>query len=286
MSMQNAAFSGDEDSLLIGGGGMRLFCRWRHPSGPPRAVIVLVHGLCEHSGRYEEFARFFQERGYAFFAFDLRGHGHSGGRRGHARRLALMLSDLEQALMHVRSTYTDAAMVLYGHSLGGLLVAAHLVGDRSREIRAAVISSPWIRLAHTPPPLLVRMSAGLEKILPGVQVDSRIDPRELSRDTSVGEAYRADPLVHNRISARLFNEVLRAIETVRSGARNIAVPLLIMHGEADRITDPEASRRFAAAVGQNAVFRSWPDCRHELHHEIVRDEVLEYVSGWLSGILK
>ena len=286
MTMQNAAFTGDEDSLLIGGGGIRLFCRWRHPSGPPRAVIVLVHGLCEHSGRYEELAGFFQSQGYALFAFDLRGHGRSEGRRGHARRMGLMRSDLEQALMHVRSTYTDADIVIYGHSLGGLLVAAHLVGDRSREIRAAVISSPWIRLVLTPPPLLVRMSAVLEKIFPGVQVDSRIDPRELSRDASVGEAYRADPLVHSRISARFFNEVLRAIKTVRTGAHNIAVPVLIMHGEADRITDFEASRSFSASIGRQATFISWPECRHELHHEITRDEVLQSVSDWLNRILK
>ena len=284
--MQKASFTGDDDSLLIGGGGIRLFCRWRHPSGPPRAVIVLVHGLCEHSGRYEEFARFFQSQGYALFAFDLRGHGRSEGRRGHARRLGLMRSDLEQALMHVRSTYTDADMVLYGHSLGGLLVAAHLVRNRSREIRAAIISSPWIQLALPVPPFLVRFSAGLEKILPAVLFDSRIDPSELSRDASVGEAYRSDPLVHRNISARMFHEVTRTAESVCAGAHNIAVPVLIMHGAADRITDEDASRHFAAAAGRHATFRSWPDCRHELHHEIVGDEVLESVADWLSEILK
>jgi alpha-beta hydrolase superfamily lysophospholipase len=284
--MENAEFQGEDDALLTGCGGIRLYSRWWKPDRPPRAVLVLVHGLCEHSGRYGAFAEHFTGRGFAVFSFDLRGHGQSPGRRGHAARLDRMLGDLEEALMHVRATYPDAGIVLYGHSLGGLLTAAHLVRDRSFEIRAAVISSPWIRLALPPAPLLVRISALLEKILPGLQVDSRIDPRELSRDAAVGEAYRADPLVHRRISVRLYHEVLRAIKAVWSGAGNIAVPVLIMHGEADRITDANESRRLAEVLGENATFLAWPDCRHELHHETNSRKVLEAVSEWLEKVLK
>lgn len=284
--MENAEFNWEDEAPLTGEGGTRLYCRWWKPAGPPGVVLVLVHGLCEHSGRYLTFAEHFTGRGFAVFSFDLRGHGQSPGRRGHAARLDRMLGDLEEALMHVRATYPDADIVLYGHCLGGLLTAAHLVRDRSFEIRAAVLSSPWIRLVLTPPRLLVRISALLEKVLPGLQVDSRIDPQELSRDPAVGEAYRADPLVHHRISARLYHEVLRGIKAVWSGAGNIAIPVLILHGEADRITDADESRRLAAAIGENATFLGWPDCRHELHHETNSRQVLEAVAEWLEEVLK
>ena len=132
-------------------GGIKLFCSSWKPIDPPRAVLFIVHGLGEHSGRYDEMSSVFVAQYIAVFSFDLRGHGQSGGKKGHANSINQLVEDMEIALMKCRSLFLEIPVFLYGHSMGGQIVASYLDKKKSKEIAGAIISSAWFQLVNPPP---------------------------------------------------------------------------------------------------------------------------------------
>ena len=177
------------------------------------------------------------------------------------------------------------AVYMWGHSLGGLSLLYYLANNPAADtLRAAVVTSPWLELAFQPTPLVVKASAVLSSLAPNVTKSNELDPAWLSRDPGVVSLYRVDPLVHDRISFKLGASALHQAANLLASPTEIAVPLLIMHGDADRVTSVEGSRRFSvqASSTSDVTFRVWPGAYHELHNEPEKDAVLAYAREWLE----
>ncbi len=265
------------DTTLSAIDGTDLHLRSWVPSGAS-AQLVLVHGVSEHAGRYEHVARFFAERGFAVHAHDHRGHGLSGGPRLDVDRFDQYLDDLTLVVGRVHRS--DRPLVVYGHSMGGLIATLHAESDRLQP-DLYVLSAPALDAAAS---ALLRAAAKvLSRVAGGIRLGTGIRGDQLSRDPAVGEAYFADPLVHLEGTARFGGTLLDAMRRARDSVSAISVPTLVIHGTDDTVVPPSASAPLAAAP---AVERKlFPGLRHELHNEPEQNEVLRFVAGWIENSL-
>ena len=254
--------------------------RW-DPDTETKAVVCLLHGLGEHCGRYGHVAEAFNQAGYALMACDLRGHGRSGGKRGHAPSYTVLMDDIFQLLEAARNRYPDVPVFLYGHSLGGNLVI-HYALRRRPKLTGIIATSPLFRTAAKPPAWKMRLLKTAYNLLPTLPVSNGLDISALSRDEKVVQAYSADSLAHDRVSARLAIDMLRNGEWNMMHAADLPCPLLLMHGKADRITSAWASREFALRADAACTLKIWDGLFHELHNEPEQDQVLAYVLDWLK----
>ena len=265
--------------------GLKFHLQAWEPDRRPRAVIALLHGLGEHVARYSTVAQELVKAGYAVMAMDLRGHGRSGGQRGHTPSYDALLDDIEALLARVAERYPRLPVFLYGHSLGGSL-AINLVLRRRPRLRGVITTAPWFRTAVDPPPLKVALAKALEPILPTYSDHWGVDPDSLSHDTSVGDAYVRDPLVHGRISARMYRTSAQAGLWALEHAHEYALPLLLMHGTADKVTSWEASQEFARRSGKQVTLRLWEGWYHELHNEPQSRRVVRTMVNWMNRMLE
>ena len=271
---------------IIGAEGRKLnACSWI-PEGNPTAVVAIIHGLSDHIDRFEYFSAFLNKNKIAIFGMDYQGHGKSMGKRGHVRSYDLLLSNVECLLIEARLKYNDTPLFLYGHSLGGNIVANYILRHQSKELSGAIISSPYLELAFTPPKWKTNMAKVLGRVLPSLTLANEIDPMELSHDPLIGKAYLEDPLVHGKISVRLYNLATEHGLWALENAHLLNYPALIMHGDEDRLTSHHASRRFTEKAGPKATLKIWKDKRHELHNENNKDEILKYICNWINKNLK
>jgi alpha-beta hydrolase superfamily lysophospholipase len=242
--------------------------------------VVIVHGLGEHSGRYGEVARHLTAAGYLVLAFDLRGHGRTEGPRGHARGFGILLDDVDEVVGEAAGRGRALPAFLYGHSLGGSIVLNYAL-RRQPQLAGLVVSSPLLQPTIAPGAWRVTLARTLQRIWPALTFANTVDPADLSRDPEVVRAYREDPLVHRRVSVRLGTQMLRAGRWALAHADGLRVPTLLMHGTADSLTSPAASRLFARRAENLCQLRLWDGCFHELHWERERAAVLEFVVDWL-----
>lgn len=256
---------------------------WK-PETAPIAVIALVHGLGEHIGRYEHVGQFFARHGIAVIASDQQGHGHRPGRRGHAQGgLSALLDDIDALIEHCRTSYPNLPCLLYGHSMGGTLALTEVL-HRKADVVGVICTSPWIRLPKPPSALLLLAARVLNAIAPSMTQPNGLDPADLSHDPEVVEAYRNDPFVHNRISARLAVHLSDAAHQLATYIGTLPVPVLLLHGEKDKITDPSGSKAFAAKDPDHIQLMIWPGGKHELHNEPFKQEVLDAILQWLQSV--
>ncbi|HUQ79139.1 MAG TPA: lysophospholipase [Patescibacteria group bacterium] len=250
--------------------------------GDPWASIILVHGIAEHSGRYERVGQWLAGAGLAVHAYDQRGFGGSAGRRAYVERWSLQHDDLEEVLLAVRRGAPDRPVVLFGHSLGGLIALGFVVADRPRPMPdALVLSAP--ALAATLPGwkrVLVRV---LGAVAPTVTVRNDLDGTLLSRDPAIGAAYLADPLNVHVTTTRFGAAALAEQARVRARLGRLSVPTLVYHGEADRLVPTESSAPLARLV--HVTRRTLPDLRHESHNEPEGPAVAADVVSWLRPAL-
>jgi alpha-beta hydrolase superfamily lysophospholipase len=244
-----------------------------------------VHGLGEHTGRYAPVGRIFADSGFALLGFDQRGHGLSDGPRGHAPSYEALLDDVSGFLEQVKDRHAGAPIFLYGHSLGGNLVLNFAL-RRNPELQGVIATAPWLRAANPPPTAKVALARALNHIAPAITQKWGLETAALSHDAGIVEAYDVDPLVHGRISVRLFVTVAEAGEWALEHAESFPLPLLLMHGTADRVTSAWASQEFAARAGTKATWRGWNGLYHELHNEAARTRVLGVMIRWMDGRLQ
>ncbi len=267
--------------------GMKLFTRHWLPEGETKAHLAVVHGYGEHSGRYAPFAAWMTARGYAVHACDLRGHGKSPGRRGHVDRWTDFFGDTEALVAAIRARAgEDAPLFLVGHSMGGLIVLGYALDHPQAGLRGVVASGPALAKGKGVPPILYALAKGLAAIAPRLQLDSRLDVEALSRDPQVVRAYQEDPLVHSLGTARLAAEMDREMKRLLAQAERWPpdLPLIILHGSADRLAPPEASAAFFERVAaRDKTRREYPGFYHEVFNEIGREEVLQEVADWLEA---
>ncbi len=261
--------------------GLELHGRGQEPDVDAKAAVCLVHGLGEHCGRYGFVAESFNRAGYAWLAFDLRGHGKSQGIRGHAPSYGLLMSDISQLLETARQRHPNLPLFLYGHSLGGNL-AIHYALRRQPALAGLVASAPLLRLAFEP----LRWQSAALRFLNTLRIrlpmPSGLDDGVLSHDPEVLEAYRSDPLIHDRITPALAVSMIKNGRWNLEHAAQFPCPLLLMHGDADRITSPDASRDFAEKAGTACTLKIWSGLYHELHNEPERQEVVKHMLEWME----
>lgn len=263
--------------------GVRLYAQGWEPEGKPLGVIVLVHGLGEHSGRYSLLGSFFNIAGFVLMAMDLRGHGKSPGKRGHAPSMDQMVNDLRALVQRAEELWEGVPVVAYGHSFGGNLLASLLVDDAKLPpvLKAAVLSAPTIRVAYRIPGWKISLGRFMNRIYPGFSMSNGIDVYRLSRDPVVREAYRKDPLVHDRVSTVVGIGLLdRGVELLDRG-KDIKRPVFVIHGADDRVTSPQASLEFAKRAGDHVKHKLYYDFFHELHNDFGKEKVMNDVTNWI-----
>jgi alpha-beta hydrolase superfamily lysophospholipase len=263
--------------------GMKLYGK-QWPVTSPKAVVCLVHGLGEHCGRYDHVANYFNENEIVVFGYDQRGHGNSGGKRGHTASMELLLEDLELVLMKVRVVYNDLPLFLYGHSMGGNVVANYIIKKDTKELSGAIISSAWLGLVKKISSPLLKMVKLLQNILPSLTIGNGLPLQELSFDQANIEDYKKDPLVHDKISLRLFYQLYQSAAYAMDHASEIKIPVLVGHGDRDGITSFEYSGRFSRSIGENAMFKPWTERKHEVHNDRGKEEVMAFYAGWILSI--
>lgn len=244
-------------------------------------IILMVHGHGEHGGRYEHVSRFFADKGFSSSVLTLRGHGNSEGKKGHAPSMDQLILDIEYFIRKIRRNYIDADLYLYGHSMGGNILLNYLLKDQSNEIHAAVITSPWLRLAFQPPQWKVVIGNFIADIIPTFTQNSGLSQEEISTLKEEIEKYKADPLIHDKISAKLFKVIQKGGENVLAKADKIHHPVFLAHGSIDKITDPKASEELAFK-NDLINFHSYEGNRHEIHHDKSSQQLLKDVVDWLQ----
>ena len=247
----------------------------------PRALLVIVHGFAEHGGRYAAVAEALAARDICLGVPDLWGHGRSGGARGALGELADCVSDLEgitNAVFLPRSGLTRYAV--FGHSFGAL--AAIVWALRSpAAFRRLVVQSPLIDVAFRPPYWKTALARSLADWWPSCRFHLDLDAEALSRDPETVQAYRHDPLVHHAMSAGTYRSLKRWQREVKRRPAEVQASVLLLCGAEDRIVSVEAAKRWFVGLTSQKRSVVFPGCFHELHHEPVRDEIVQLVADWV-----
>lgn len=263
--------------------GLRLYYQHWRTVAMPCAVLVIVHGLAEHSGRWERFARELAEAGYAVEAFDLRGHGRSEGMWGYVTSFDDYVKDLETFLHAVRARYAALPIILMGHSMGGTIAALFAI-TQAFPIAGLILSAPAVRLWQDTGWGMQIVFRLISRLLPRMRT-LPLNAQDISRDLTVVQAYDQDPLVYRAgVRARTANELLQATRRVREGAGRLRVPLLILQGTQDRLVQPRgAAELYEGAAAQDKTLRLYEGFYHELLNEPERAQVLADILAWLEA---
>ena len=257
---------------------------WPLKKAPVRGVVLIVHGLGEHAWRYDHVAARLNDWGFAVRAYDQYGHGESMGQRGALPSDDRLLQDLAEVVDESRARMHDSTpLIVLGHSMGGL-VAAQFVAQRLRTIEGLVLSSPALDAGLSGVQKL--LVAVLPKIAPNLRVGNGLDADYLSHDPAVVARYKADPLVHDRISARLARFIADAGPQVVAAAPAWSLPTLLMYAGDDKLVDPTGSRAFAAQAPKSVVTsRCFEPLYHEIFNEAAPDneQVFAQLRSWLDA---
>jgi alpha-beta hydrolase superfamily lysophospholipase len=263
-------------AIAPGADGTPLHLRHWATSGKPWATVLLVHGIGEHSGRYERTGRLMAEAGIDVHAFDIRGHGLSGGRRVYVRAWDDYLDDLAVRVAAVREP--GVPLVLFGHSMGALIALTYACSDRPAPDLLVLSAVP---LDARVPGWQRALAPILSRLAPTAILANPITGEQLSRDPAVGKAYFADPLVQPRSTTRLGAELLKAMKRGREGLDRLRIPALVIHGGGDTLVPTRVSEPLAAVAGVER--RVLPDLHHETLNEPEGPEVVAAIVDWLRG---
>jgi alpha-beta hydrolase superfamily lysophospholipase len=264
--------------------GIELYVQHLLPEGAPRAHLVIVHGYAEHSGRYAHVAEFFAGNGYAVHLFDLRGHGRSGGKKAYVDRFEHYLKDLTMVLDPLKREAKERPLFLLGHSMGGAVVAWYVLSRQPKHVDGVILSGALLKVGSSVSPFLQNISSVVGEWLPGLKT-VRLDTSTLSRDPEVVRAYETDPLVYNGPTyARAGAEMIGLSKRLYAGLERFDLPALILHGSADRLTDPEGSRALAQrAASADKTLKVYEGLYHEILNEPEREEVMRDILEWMEA---
>lgn len=251
-------------------------------------VMIFVHGLGEHSGRYQNLINAFAHQSMAFYGYDQRGHGMSRGKRGHASGgLTLLADDLGKFLKLISIHENNRPLYLFGHSFGGLVCLQYLV-DLSRKYKIApkgvILSNPILKLALEVPRWKQKLAGFCAKVWPSLTLHNEVDAVHLSHDAAVSKAVKTDPLFHQKMSAGLYFDMLRTIENVQTKASEIQTPLLFLLGGEDKIIDSKGGEVFFNSLStSDRTLKHYPNFYHELIHEIGKEKVFQDILEWVGN---
>jgi alpha-beta hydrolase superfamily lysophospholipase len=264
-----------------GAGKLELYYQSWHPKAPARAAIAIVPGLGEHSGRCRNIGNHLVPRGYAIYAFDLRGNGRSPGQRGYVKEWKEFREDVASFLALIRDREPHTPIFLFGESLGGVIALDYCL-SRPPGLSGLICAAPALGEVGVPR-FLWMLARVLNRVLPRFSLPTGLDDSNLSRDPEVVKAFQQDSLTHSRGTARLAMEFRRAVEWIHAHADGLELPLLIVHGTADRIASAEGSREFIRKVKfPDKDLREYEGGYHELYNDIIKDKVLADTEQWLE----
>jgi alpha-beta hydrolase superfamily lysophospholipase len=273
------------ERTFAGHGGVPIvYDVWR-PEGETRAVVVLAHGYGEHARRYDHVAQRFGAAGLTTYALDHRGHGRAGGKRVRVRHMNEFVSDFRELVKIAREENPDRKVIVLGHSMGGGIVFAYGV-QHADDYDLMILSGPAIA-AHTGvSKAKAVIGKAIGSLFPNLPIEA-IDADAVSRDPQVVADYKADPLVYRgRVPAGIGKALLIVGEKMPLLAPGITAPLLVVHGEEDRLVSAEGSRRLVEHVGSRDVeLKVYPELFHEVFNEPEQDRVLDDVTAWIAARL-
>lgn len=266
--------------------GQELFAQCWDAGPEAFAGILLVHGMGEHSTRYDKWATRLAENGFSVLSFDMRGHGKTPGVRGSASNYNLLLKDLDFLIEKGKIICNQKPLFLYGHSFGGNLVINYAI-TRTTQVAGIIVTSPWLELTQMPPRHKVFAAKILYRFVPGIISKSGLRAEFISRELREVHNYRTDPYVHDNISVGLYMQAYERGLIAKRSIYKINVPILIIHGTADNITSCKASKDFVMNSGDKTTYIEIEGGYHELHNDSDREKVFKHISDWLnSQILK
>jgi alpha-beta hydrolase superfamily lysophospholipase len=247
----------------------------------PKAVMSLVHGLGEHSGRYEKLVSELNDADIAVVALDLRGHGQSDGKRGVCTNYDLLRGDLKALLQKTRALYLDTPHMLYGHSMGGGLVLDYgFAADK--DIFGVIASAPFIGLPKPPPKIIRGVAKLIRKISPEASMSQPLSGDKISTLPEEQGLYENDPLNHSKISFSFAADAVEVGEAIAARAAQWTKPLLLMHAKGDQLTSFDASEAFASKA-QNVIFKAFENSEHEMHNDTPRETVIADMIGFIEN---
>lgn len=269
-----------QESQLVTKDGLTLFTRAWMTERQAKAVVVIVHGIGEHCGRYDHVAKVFNSYGIHVFSYDQRGHGKSEGPRGHTPSNQHLMDDISLVIQKARQLAgQELPLFLYGHSMGGLEVIYYGL-QNATGVKGYIATGPSIKIASTDP-FKIFLAKTLNPILPKLTLPTGLDVTAISRDPKVIKAYQDDPLVHDLASTRLGMFIIGGAEEVLKKASSWDHPLLLMHGTEDRLGIISGSREFVAKLSGDITFKPMKGMYHELHNEPEWLQVIRTMADWM-----
>jgi len=275
-----------KEGKFVGFKGLKLYYQCWLSDKKPKAVLLVAHGLAEHSGRYKNVVDYFVPRGYAVYALDHRGHGKSEGTRSYVDKFNDYLIDLKAFFEMVRKDNKNTKIFLFGHSLGGTIATAYAV-EHQDGLVGLMVSGSTLVPAPGVSPVLLAMAGLVSALVPKMGV-TLLDASTISRDQSVVDAYVNDPLVfRGKIPARTGAELARMWKQMPDQMPKIKLPILIMHGLADQLSDPRGSKLLFERVGsRDKALKIYDNCYHEICNEPEHEQVLADMENWMTKHLK
>ncbi len=247
----------------------------------PKAVVLLVHGFGEHSGRYADFVvPRLTKQGFAAFAYDNIGHGKSTGKRGDCESYEQLMAILNDAYDETRERFLELPVFLYGHSLGGNLVVNYTLRIEP-AVRGTIASSPYLRLAFKPPMWKMSIGKFFYKIAPSITLSAGLNVNHLTRDKAEVTKYKNDPLVHDKVSPMYSFPIMEAGEWAIANADHLKTPLFVAHGTGDKVTSHIASEEFANG-SPKATIQLFDGGYHEMHNDLLKEDFMKALIDWMN----
>jgi acylglycerol lipase len=266
--------------------GLSLFDQVWLPDDEPRLGLVIIHGVCEHSGRYMNLVNALVPQGVAVLSFDLRGHGRSPGKRVYIDSWQEYLDDIQTFVAIIRQGHPNLPLFLYGHSLGSILALDYLE-DHSQGWQGAILSAIPVSSLETASPAMVTLARFLSGFWPTFTLKSQVNTKDLARDTKVVQVYDNDPLVFRVMTVRWGTEYMAHLKNACHIATHITLPVLVINGANDRLCEPgPAQICFDGIASQDKTFKVYPDRFHEIHNDFGWEEVVQDIGGWMDGHLQ
>jgi lysophospholipase len=255
------------------------------PRENPRAVVALVHGLGEFCMRYDWVATQFVENGYAVISRDLPGHGPHAQPRGHINNFHEFLDAVDGLLTNAQTKYPGKPIILFGHSMGGLIIVRYTQTRRLPDaVKAVVLSSPSLQTSIPVSPTTIKFARVLARVWPTFQQSSRIAPEAVSRSAEIRDFYRSNKDILHKLSIKFLLEFLDAMDASVADSTRANVPVLTMQAGQDKLVSIDATTKFHETLSSpDKTFKLYPPCHHELLNEPEREEILSDILAWLCA---
>ncbi len=263
--------------------GLELFGQTWVSDKQPKAIINLLHEFGEHSGRYENLVQSLVENNYYVVSIDLRGHGRSSGKRGYSSSYQKLIKDLQILILKSENLFPDSPKLLFGIGLGGSM-AIYFLTNHITNLSGLIVSSPWLSIQQNISKTKLLSGKIIRYILPGMIIETGFAPEDKMRSPDSISKFKNDPLNHDKVSVKLFYEIIIAGQRSTRSIYKINMPILVMHGNSDKIASFKASKNFILNASAKATLKLWDGYYHDLLNDEGSDEVCKYVISWLDKI--